>query len=170
MIRHSVPGSLLYRLNFWMGKRSCFLTYIVGDGAHVEHVSACIEHDRALKRVVMYSHDRCPKRVVMYLHVIVIACICVYRAWWGPEEGCHVFAWWGPKKGCHVFAHYIYSMYPRVLSMIGALRGFVMYSHDRCPKRVVMYTHAIEHVSSYIEHGMVHHCFKVDTGYCHFYG
>ena len=44
-------------------------------------------------------------------------------------------------------------MYPRVLSMIGALRGFVMYSHDRCPKRVVMYTHAIEHVSSYIEHG-----------------
>ena len=68
------------QVKFLDGKRSCFLTYIVGDGAHVEHVSACTEHDRALKRVVMYSHDRCPKRVVMYLHVIVIACICVYRA------------------------------------------------------------------------------------------
>ena len=37
-------------------KRSCFLTYIVGNGGHVEHVSACIEHDVALKRVVMYPH------------------------------------------------------------------------------------------------------------------
>ena len=28
----------------------------MGNGGHVEHVSACIEHDVALKRVVMYPH------------------------------------------------------------------------------------------------------------------
>ena len=35
----------LYKLDFW-----------VRDGGHVDHVSACIEHDVALKRVVMYPH------------------------------------------------------------------------------------------------------------------
>ena len=50
----------------------------MGSDGHVEHVSACIEHDRALKRVVMYSHDGALKRVVMYLHIIFIACIRVY--------------------------------------------------------------------------------------------
>ena len=41
----SVKEIFLYKLDFW-----------VRDGGHVDHVSACIEHDVALKRVVMYPH------------------------------------------------------------------------------------------------------------------
>ena len=41
----SVKEIFLYKLDFW-----------VRNGGHVDHVSACIEHDVALKRVVMYPH------------------------------------------------------------------------------------------------------------------
>ena len=92
-------------------------------------------------------------------------CICVYRAWCGPKKGCHVssryracilvYRAWSiilHLRGCLVRVKFLDG---KRKSCILAYRACIHVYRAWCgPKKVVMYPHVIEHVSSCIEHGL----------------